>query len=129
MAAYKAVSLVAIVCALFGTEVKSVSRRYSRPSGPKAHYRSSVVDGDRTSTSSEFYILTVQVNIGQQGGLDLPAVMCKLNQLLYSYTDVARCLHKYKVCKQGSMYMLSETNLMGFPFHQFDRLVSTHVST
>jgi len=59
----------------------------------------------------ELYILTVQVNIGQQGRLDLPAVMCKLNQLLCSYTDVARCLHKYKVCKQGSVYMLSETNL------------------
>jgi len=50
MAAYKAVSLVAIVCALFGTEVKSVSRRHSRPGGPEAHYRSPVVDGGRTGT-------------------------------------------------------------------------------
>lgn len=47
--------------------------------------------------SSQLYILKVDLNIGQQTGIDLAGSLDKLNALLMSYTGSATCLYKYKV--------------------------------
>ncbi|WAR18861.1 hypothetical protein MAR_002463 [Mya arenaria] len=70
--------------------------------------------------SSQLYILTVNVNIGLQGGIDLPSAMSKLQTLLCSYPDATRCLHTYKVTGEAKVVAVFEvTNVIGL-----ERMVS-----
>ncbi|KAH3854545.1 uncharacterized protein LOC127872916 [Dreissena polymorpha] len=64
--------------------------------------------------AAQIYILTATVNIGQQGGVDLPGCMEKIQKLMCSYSGATKCVHKYKVTGEATVVAVFEvSNVIG----------------
>lgn len=54
--------------------------------------------------TKQLYFLTLNLNMGNQSGIDLPGLVVKVKKVLCDYAKATRCIHKFKV-SEHSAYM------------------------
>ncbi|XP_045171616.1 uncharacterized protein LOC123533801 [Mercenaria mercenaria] len=64
--------------------------------------------------ANRLYFLTISLNTGEQGGIDLPGMVDKVRNLLCNYSSVTTCVHKFKVTGEAKIVAVFDvSNVIG----------------